>query len=118
MERRRTVRYNLCLPLIFEWTDQNGTVIQEPGFTRDVSTSGIYISCVNSPTVNSIVRLQIALPPNKQVLPDSLLLNATAEVLRFATDGEVAGFAAVGELATGDGDFRRHIHVVDKPVGF
>ena len=100
MERRRTVRYNLCLPLIFEWTDQNGTVIQEAGFTRDVSTSGVYVNCLKSPPINSILRLQIA----------------TAQVLRFASDGEVAGFGAVGELARGDGDFRRHIHVVDKPV--
>jgi PilZ domain-containing protein len=116
MERRRTVRYNLCLPLIFEWTDQNGTVIQEAGFTRDVSTSGVYVSCVNSPPINSILRLQIALPPNKQVLPDGLRLNVAAEVLRFATDGEVAGFAAVGELATGDRNSKRQIHVVDKPA--
>ena len=109
------MRYKLCLPLVFEWTDENGTVIQGAGFTRDVSTSGVFVTCDDLPPIKSAIRLQIALPSNKQVFPESLRLTATAEVLRFAGDGESAGFVAVGELAGQERRRQSEIHVVDRP---
>jgi PilZ domain len=112
LERRRTVRYNLCLPLVSEWVDENGRVIQEPGFTRDISTGGLYVNCVTLPSINSTVRLQIVLPPNKETLPASLRLAASATVVRLASEGEANGFAAVGELATQEGNQKREIHAV------
>ena len=112
LERRRTVRYNLCLPLVFEWTDESGAVIQQPGFTRDISTGGLYVSCATSPPMNSTIRLQMVLPSNKEVFPENLTLAATARVVRFASQGEAAGFAAVGDLGSRDGDQKREIHVI------
>jgi hypothetical protein len=112
LERRRTVRYNLCLPLVFEWTDAGGILIQEPGFTRDISTGGLYVTCAKSPPINSTVSLRIALPANKEILPSSLRLEATAKVIRLASAGEAGGFAAVGELAKQQGNQKRDIHVV------
>ena len=113
LEKRRTVRYKLCLPLVVEWTDEGGTVTQEAGFTRDISTCGLYVTCATFPPINSIVRLQIAFPPNKEIRPDGLKFSATAQVVRLATDTETAGFAAVGELAKQDGNRKRGIHLVD-----
>jgi hypothetical protein len=100
--------------LLVEWTHEGGTVTQEAGFTRDISTGGLYVTCAKAPPINSTVRLQIALPPNEEILPNGLRLEATAQVVRFASCGEAAGFAAVGELAKQDGNQKRGIHLVGK----
>ena len=97
---------------MFEWTDEGGTLIQEPGFTRDISTGGLYVTCAKSPPVNVTVNLRIALPANKEILPSSLRLEATAKVIRLASAGEAGGFAAVGELAKQQGNQKRDIHFV------
>jgi hypothetical protein len=73
--------------------------MQEAGFTRDVSTGGLYVSCVKCPPMNSTLSLQIVLPADGQVLPGSLSLESTVQVVRFGSGGEASGFAAVGELA-------------------
>jgi hypothetical protein len=111
------VRYGLCLPLVFAWTDQSGTLIQQAGFTRDISTAGLYVSCSSPPPVESTVSLQIVLPANQGILRESLSLTATAQVVRSASTGEVSGFAAVGELAIPDEDIEREVQAADKPVG-
>ena len=108
------MRYRLCLPLVLEWTDTGGTVTHQAGFTRDISTGGLYVTCAKAPPINSTVRLQIALPPNEKILPNGLRLEATAQVVRFASYGEAVGFAAVGELAKQDGNQKRGIHLVGK----
>jgi hypothetical protein len=112
------VRYSLCLPLVFEWTDQSGTLIQQAGFTRDISTAGLYVSCSSSPPVNSTLRLQIVFPANQGILRESLSLTATAQVVRSASAGELAGFAAVGELAMPDEAQKREVQAADKPLIF
>ena len=62
--------------------------------------------------MNSTIRLQMVLPSNKEVFPENLKLAATARVVRFASQGEAAGFAAVGDLGSRDGDQKREIHVI------
>ena len=99
LEKRKAVRYKLCLPVIFKWTDEGGRPMQEGGFTRDISTVGLYISCPQLPPIQTALVMEILLPPNKRVLPDSLKLEATVEIVRVGTNGEEPGFAAVGELA-------------------
>ena len=99
LEKRKAVRYELCLPVIFKWTDEGGNTVQEGGFTRDISTAGLYISCPKLPPIQTALALEILLPPNKKVLSNSLKLEATVEIVRVGTDAEEQGYAAVGELA-------------------
>jgi hypothetical protein len=98
LKKRKAVRYKLCLPVIFKWTDERGRPVQEGGFTRDISTVGLYISCPNLPPIQTLLALEILLPPNKKVLSERLKLEATVEIVRVGTDAEEQGFAAVGEL--------------------
>jgi len=97
VERRRTARYKLCLPLIFKWTDDSGTPIEGAGFTRDISTSGLYASCAKLPPINATLHLQILLPPDKKVLPHSLRL--WGRVVRTRAENEDRGIGVAGELA-------------------
>jgi hypothetical protein len=99
LEKRKAVRYKLCLPVIFKWTDERGIPVQEGGFTRDISTVGLYINCPKLPPIQTVLALEILLPPTKKVLSDSLRLRATVEIVRVGTDTEERGVAAVGELA-------------------
>ena len=99
LKKRKAVRYKLCLPVIFKWTDERGRPVQEGGFTRDISTVGSYISCPKLPPIQTPLALEILLPPNKKVLSERLKLEATVEIVRVGTDAEEQGFAAVGELA-------------------
>ena len=73
--------------------------MQEGGFTRDISTVGLYINCPELPPIQTALVMEILLPPNKRVLPVSLKLEATVEIVRVETESEEPGFAAVGELA-------------------
>jgi hypothetical protein len=114
MERRRAVRYKLCLPLLFKWTDESGTFMQEAAFTRDISTGGLFVSCVKCPQVGATLSLEIMLPANSEIRSHGLRLDATVQVVRIASTVEEKGFAAAGDLATQKADagstldFRMH----------
>jgi hypothetical protein len=98
VERRRAVRYKLCLPLVFKWADESGTLMQEAGFSRDISTGGLYVSCVKCPPVGATIHLQIVLPPNADIRSHGLRLDATVQVTRMASELEEKGFGAAGDL--------------------
>jgi hypothetical protein len=98
LEKRKIVRYKLCLPVVFKWTDDNGLERQEAGFTRDISTGGLYVSCPKCPPINTTLLLEIVLPSKGEALSGGLRLGATATIVRLATKIEEKGFAAVGEL--------------------
>jgi hypothetical protein len=98
MERRRAVRYKLCLPLLFKWTDGSGNPIQEAAFTRDISTGGVFISCVKCPPIGATLSLDIMLPPNSEIRSHALRLDATVQVIRIASELEERGFAGAGDL--------------------
>jgi hypothetical protein len=100
MERRRAVRYKLCLPLLFKWTDKSGTFMQEAAFTRDISTGGLFVTCANCPPIGATLSLEIMLPPNSEIRSHGLRLDATVHVVRIASPIEEKGFASAGDLAT------------------
>jgi hypothetical protein len=106
MERRRAVRYKLCLPLLFKWTDGSGDPIQEAAFTRDISTGGVFISCVKCPLVGATLSLEIMLPPNSEIRSHALRLDATVQVIRIASELEERGFGVTGDLAPQEGEYR------------
>jgi PilZ domain-containing protein len=100
LERRKIARYKLCLPLVFKWTDESGKFMQEAAFTRDISTGGLFVSCVNCPPIGATLSLEIMLPPNSEIRSHGLRLDATVHVVRIASAVEEKGFAGMGDLAT------------------
>lgn len=59
--RRRAVRYNLPLPVIFRWSDETGEHT-EGGFTRDVALDGVFIVSSACPPEGSDVRIEVLFP--------------------------------------------------------
>ena len=94
------MRYKLCLPLLFKWTDESGTFMQEAAFTRDISTGGLFVTCVKCPQIGANLSLEIMLPPNSGIGSCALRLDATVRAVRTAGAAEEKGFAAAGDLAT------------------
>ncbi len=93
VERRKTARYQLRVPVIIQWNNQEGARQQGGGFSRDISTGGVFVLCNASPPTNTAISLEVLLPP----------LEAAAQGLRLQAGGEIVrveetGFAAAGDL--------------------
>ena len=98
MDRRRTVRYSLRLPVIFTWRDRKRAKQKEGGFTRDIGTSGLYVVSNRSLPVGTKLQLDIHLPCGEGVRYPIALLRATGSVVRTGESGEEHGFAAAGNV--------------------
>lgn len=98
MERRKAARFLLGCPAIFEWTDQQGRPHAGAGFTRDVSTLGVFVLSTVSPPDESKLQMQILLPPPPPA-EEGLKLRSEATVVRIESKNEGSGFAARSEFA-------------------
>ena len=93
MQQRTCTRYELQLPVIYSWTDETGMNHQAGGFTRNISTQGIYVVAARRPPAGTNLWVEAALPP----------LKAAAEVLPLRAEGQVrrverTGFALSSDL--------------------
>jgi PilZ domain len=97
MERRRTARYVLRVPVLFNWRNQQPR--QLGGFTRDVSAGGAYILCREEcPSAGAPVRLQVMLPP-VDAEAHGVKLESEGRVVRAHGPGEESGFAVMADFA-------------------
>ncbi len=94
VERRLRTRYELRLPVIYGWTDEHGAAKQAGGFTRNISTQGLYVVAAELPPGGVRLRLQAVLPP----------LEAAAEVLPLRAAGQVLRVEGQGFALTSDFD--------------
>lgn len=97
MEQRRATRYQMRVPVIFKWDDQQGLRQQGGGFTRDISTGGIFVSCPTSPPAGTAVALEVLLPP-LEAEAQGLRLQADGQVVRLEESGKRGGFAAAADF--------------------
>ena len=74
--------------------------MQEAAFTRDISTGGLFVSCIKCPPIGATLSLEIMLPPNSEIRSHGLRLDARVQVVRGASEVEEKGFAAAGDLAS------------------
>lgn len=101
-ERRSAVRYPLAAATIFNWHTADLQEHQGAAFTRDISTSGIYILCDRErPPANSPVQIQVDLVVAENPAPATRLrLTATGLVVRHGDPPlEECGFAVDAQLA-------------------
>jgi len=98
-ERRSVRRYGLSVPVLYRWIGEDGSECHGAGFTRDVSTGGMYVTCENdSPPVGAPVAIEVSLPPLDARLA-GLKLKAKASVVRRGGSSERNGFAILTDLA-------------------
>lgn len=93
MQQRTRTRFELQLPVVYSWTDERGTSHQAGGFTRDISTEGVYIVASQRPPNGAVLRLEATLPPLEQAA-EPLPLRALGLVRRV----DARGFALTSDF--------------------
>ncbi len=67
MERRKSNRYELRLPVEFTWMDSTGVEHKANGSTLNISAFGAYVWCYGlCPPVGTPVILDVKLPPRQE----------------------------------------------------
>src|SRR5262249_5149849 len=97
VERRKVARFLLRCPVIFEWTDQGARSHAGAGFTRDISTTGVFVHSSAPPPHGSQLQINVLLPA-QQSAEEGLKLSSGAKVVRIEKIREGAGFAAISEF--------------------
>jgi len=67
------------------------------GYTRDISTRGVFVFMNEAPPAGTTVRLEFQFPPLEES-SGGLHLKSVGEVVRVETNGQGTGFAAVSEF--------------------
>lgn len=99
LDRRRDVRYGLCYPVLFSWATETGELQhKEGGFSRDVSTGGIYVTCDRDlPTSGTPIDIEVLIrAPESEAV--ALRLSARGVVVRQGYVGEPIGFGATANF--------------------
>ena len=97
MQQRESVRFQIRLPVIFRWNGEQGSRQQNGGFTRDISTGGLFVYSLIPPPSGVTVELEVMLPPLEES-GHGVRLRSEGRVLRIERKGEHTGFAATGDF--------------------
>ena len=98
VERRKSVRFHLPVPVVLKWNDGQGVAEQGGGFSRDISTAGIFVHCSGFPPEGAEITIEVALPPLQAGL-QGLQLRAAGRIVRVERIGATCGVAAVADFA-------------------
>ena len=102
MNRRRSVRFELHMPVICRWKDQLGSQHEIGGFSRDISTAGLYVLSSAPPPDGTDVGVEVLLPALGGAFR-GLQLQSKGVVVRVEQAEAATGFAVRCEFASVDG---------------
>jgi len=97
LQQRVCVRYRLSVPVTCRWKDERGARCVSKGYTRDISTHGVFVFSADVPPVGAVVRLEFSFPP-LEATSVGLRLRSVGEVVRVENNGQGTGFALVSEF--------------------
>jgi hypothetical protein len=99
VEHRRAPRFEVHVPIIFEWRDKSGTLRQDAGFTRDMSKTGVFAWCEGEcPPCHTEITMALLFSGIGPVAKP-WRMRSTGRVLRTRDAPEGKGFAATLEGA-------------------
>lgn len=101
LERRRQIRFGLHAPVHFSWIDRGGVIHKGEGFSRDISSHGVYVYAdwQFQPQNDADIQVDILLHSFSE-LERTVHMSGSAKVLRVepsATDEHSGGFAAASD---------------------
>jgi PilZ domain len=94
VEQKRAVRFQLQVPVTFRWENQTSV-----GQTRDISITGVFVTCHTLPPVGTALSLEVHIPPLERNTSQRLYLEAAGRVIRVEAGEEYSGFAAAAPFA-------------------
>jgi PilZ domain len=103
MEQRKTVRYQVRAPVLFKWTDADAMGVQGGGFTRDISTGGLFVCCDRLPPLKTVLSMEVLLSLVESPSP-GLRLMGQGVVVRLEKRENQTGFAAKTKLDLNRGE--------------
>jgi len=62
IERRRFIRYEMNVPVIFSWQGARGERVDGEGIARDIGMTGAYIFSSTCPPVGAVLQVEFLLP--------------------------------------------------------
>src|SRR5258708_9822399 len=99
LERRRQIRFGLRAPVHFSWIDRDGAMHKGDGFSRDISSHGVYVYAEwrTQPQRDADIDVDILLHSFSE---DQLTLHMSGSAKEIsaepsATDESSGGFVAV-----------------------
>jgi len=103
VNRRSSVRFAMQMPVICRWTDPQGSPHEIGGFSRDISTAGLFVLSSEPPPDGTDVRVEVLLPALGGGTSRGLQLQSKGEVVRVEHGEAVRGFAVCCEFGSVDG---------------
>jgi hypothetical protein len=99
LQQRTSVRYRLRVPVICNWTGPGGR-LRCDGFTRDISTQGVFVLCSTPPALGTAVVIELVFPPLEATSGVGPRLKAVGRVVRVeGSNGTVTGFATASDFS-------------------
>jgi hypothetical protein len=96
MERRGATRFRLRLAVVFSWRDEQGIVQGSEGWSRDLSSRGIYVRSDMVPPVGAAVEMNVFLPePGYQIRAAELHAKGLVVRIDRRAGTQSSGFAAM-----------------------
>ncbi len=97
LERRKQIRFALRAPVHFRWKDRDGIVHRGQGFTRDISSQGVYIYAESQPPPDTNIHIDVLFSSLLEAR-SPVQMSAGAKVIRvepISIDERTGGFVAV-----------------------
>lgn len=96
MERRGATRFRLRLAVVFSWRDEQGIVQGSEGWSRDLSSRGIYVRADIVPPVGVAVEMNVFLPePGYQIRAAEIHAKGLVVRVDRRAGTQSSGFAAM-----------------------
>ncbi len=92
MDLRQSKRYRLRASVIFSWEPFDGDTIKSEGYTRDISSCGVFVLTSDRLLSGTAVKLEVSLPAPRETSSGASLLSQ-GRVVR----SEETGFAAAAD---------------------
>jgi hypothetical protein len=101
LERRRQIRFGLHAPVHFLWIDRDGVIHKGEGFSRDISSHGVYVYAEwhVQPQSDADIKIDISLHSFSET-DRAVHMSGSAKVIRVepsATDEHSGGFVAASD---------------------
>ena len=100
MNRRRSVRFELQMPVVCRWRDDQDRQCETGGFSRDIGVAGLFVLSSVLPPEGVAVTLKVLLPALGRASSSGLQLQSEGKVVRIEA---ATGFAVCCEFEKVDG---------------